>query len=73
MSANSRKDLLSSKTFWGAVVTLVAVLFPAVVPLGEVGTIVDKLVSVAGLAGVVYGRFAAGGIRSVFGIWLRDE
>lgn len=61
------KNILASKTFWGAVVTLVAVVFPGlwmILGLGDdYGMVADKIQAAAGFILVIYGRYAAGGVH----------
>ena len=60
------KAIWQSKTFWGAIVTLVAVLFPTVWTAVGVGDdyamIADKITGIIGTLLVIYGRLAAGGV-----------
>ncbi len=58
------KSILSSKTFWGSIIALVAVMFPHIytnlglTDANSVG-VVDKIVGGLGGALAFYGRFAA--------------
>jgi hypothetical protein len=55
------KSILQSKTFWGALIALVAVLFPGT--FAKIGIpqadLVDKVVGGIGAVLAIYGRFSA--------------
>ena len=60
------KAIWQSKTFYGALIALAAVIFPGIwANLGvgdDYSALADKVQSVVGALLVVYGRFAAGGV-----------
>lgn len=64
------KNILMSKTFWGAALALVAVLFPGVfvtLGLGDSAMLADKIVGGLGAVLAIYGRFAATSTVSILG------
>ena len=60
------KSILQSKTAWGAIIAIVAMMFPGlwmVLGIGDdYSAIADKIQSTIGFVLVIYGRFKAGGV-----------
>lgn len=75
MSLNlSVKSIFSSKTFYGAVVALVAIVFPGfyshaltAIGISDPGVIVDKIFGAVGAALAIYGRFTATAVTTLTG------
>jgi hypothetical protein len=60
--SNEAKSIFTSKTFWGSVIALVALVFPmAFAKLGftDQGALADKIVGGMGTLLAIYGRLAA--------------
>ena len=60
------KSILQSKTAWGAIIAIVAMMFPGlwmVLGIGDdYSAIADKIQSTICFVLVIYGRFKAGGV-----------
>lgn len=64
------KNIFLSKTFWGAIITLVALLFPdlfTLLGLGDSSMLADKIVGLIGGGLTIYGRFVATHAINVLG------
>jgi hypothetical protein len=53
------KSIFQSKVFWGALVSLLASLFPHYFANKDTANLIDKAVLLAGFAFTIYGRFSA--------------
>ena len=65
-SSAPSKSVLTSKTFWAAVLGLVVMFFPHLLDklgVGDPSLLADKIVGAISFAGVLYGRFKAGGVH----------
>jgi hypothetical protein len=68
------KSILASKTFWGALISMIAILFPHMfgtllysMNISDADLLVDKIVGAFGTGFAIYGRLAARKIATITG------
>jgi hypothetical protein len=69
-SSAPTKHIFASKTFWAAVLGMIAMFFPHLFTnlgfTGDAGDYADKITELISFAGIIYGRYKAGGLRFFF-------